>query len=89
MNPLNKLSGSSLYCYVANKFKYFCTKHNLQSVLLNMPRPVKHTAALKQQRQKVKEKSQKYHPGIVTLQVLGSGANGAPRSLYVFTDQSR
>ncbi|XP_069692325.1 ribonuclease Z, mitochondrial isoform X2 [Periplaneta americana] len=27
--------------------------------------------------------------GTVSLQVLGSGAKGAPRSLYVFTDQSR
>lgn len=56
---------------------------------LNMPKPVTHTIALKNHRQKLKEKGQKYSPGTVNLQVLGSGANGAPRSLYVFTDQSR
>lgn len=56
---------------------------------LKMPKPVTHTIALKNHRQKLKEKGQKYSPGTVNLQVLGSGANGAPRSLYVFTDQSR
>lgn len=54
-----------------------------------MPRDAKHTAELQKQRQKLKEKGQKYVPGTVSLQVLGSGAKGAPRSLYVFTDQSR
>ena len=65
------------------------SKHNLKELLLNMPRDTRHTVALQQQRQKLKEKGQKYPPGTVSLQVLGSGAKGAPRSLYVFTDQSR
>lgn len=54
-----------------------------------MPRNAKNTAELQKQRQKLKEKAQKYVPGTVSLQVLGSGAKGAPRSLYVFTDQFR
>lgn len=28
-------------------------------------------------------------PGTVNLQVLGSGANGAPAAVYLFTDQAR
>lgn len=46
------------------------------------------TAAGKQNRIKIKGKS-KFPPGIVKFQVLGSGANGAPRCLYLFTDHSR
>ena len=65
------------------------SQHNLKELLLTMPRDTKHAVALQQQRQKLKEKGQKYPPGTVSLQVLGSGAKGAPRSLYVFTDHSR
>ncbi|KAF6198835.1 hypothetical protein GE061_006858 [Apolygus lucorum] len=54
-----------------------------------MPKESTHAITLKAQRLKIKEKGQKYPPGTVTLQVLGSGAKGAPRSLYLFTDQSR
>jgi len=46
------------------------------------------TATSKQNRIKIKGKS-KFPPGIVKFQVLGSGANGAPRCLYLFTDHSR
>lgn len=67
---------------------YYSKQHNLKQ-LLTMPRDAKLTAELQKQRQKLKEKGQKYVPGTVSLQVLGSGAKGAPRSLYVFTDQSR
>lgn len=45
-------------------------------------------ATSKQNRFKIKGKS-KFAPGIVKFQVLGSGANGAPRCLYLFTDHSR
>lgn len=44
--------------------------------------------ACKPNRFKIKDKS-KFPPGIVKFQVLGSGANGAPRCLYLFTDHSR
>ncbi|XP_063240467.1 LOW QUALITY PROTEIN: ribonuclease Z, mitochondrial-like [Bacillus rossius redtenbacheri] len=63
--------------------------HNLHNLLVEMPKEKKHTQELKKQRQKLKEKGQKYVPGTVCLQVLGSGAEGAPTSLYLFTDQSR
>uniref|UniRef100_A0A1B6FUU4 Zinc phosphodiesterase ELAC protein 2 n=1 Tax=Cuerna arida TaxID=1464854 RepID=A0A1B6FUU4_9HEMI len=62
---------------------------HLFNIISKMPKNTTHTVALKKHRQKLKEKGQKYAPGTVTLQVLGSGASGAPRSLYVFTDQSR
>jgi hypothetical protein len=78
---------SSVFKYYFMKLNY--SKHNLKQLLLNMPRDTRHTAELQQQRLKLKEKGQKYAPGIVSLQVLGSGAKGAPRSLYVFTDQAR
>lgn len=54
-----------------------------------MPKEPKHIAGAQKQRKKIKEKFIKYVPGKVTLQVLGTGAQGAPRSLYVFTDQTR
>ncbi|XP_053607367.1 zinc phosphodiesterase ELAC protein 2 isoform X4 [Plodia interpunctella] len=41
------------------------------------------------QRQNISKKSEKYAPSTVYLQVLGSGARGAPNTLYVFTDQKR
>lgn len=89
MKSVFKITRLSLIYHVAKKCKSSVTDHNLHSILLNMPKEVKHTAALKKHRQKLKEKSQKYQAGIVNLQILGSGANGAPRSLYVFADQSR
>ncbi|GLV41872.1 Ribonuclease Z [Carabus blaptoides fortunei] len=54
-----------------------------------MPKEPKHIVEAQRQRLKIKEKFQKYVPGKVTLQVLGTGAEGAPKSLYMFTDQSR
>lgn len=41
------------------------------------------------QQQAAKKKTVPYVPGTVILQVLGAGANGAPSSVYLFTDQSR
>lgn len=79
--------GINVFNFYFMKLNY--SKHNLKQVLLTMPRGTRHTVELQQQRQKLKEKGQRYPPGIVSLQVLGSGAKGAPRSLYVFTDQSR
>lgn len=38
---------------------------------------------------KIKERHQKYVPGTINLQILGSGAPGAPATIYLFTDQSR
>lgn len=64
-------------------------KHNLIELLKTMPKQPKHIAEAQKQRQKIKERISKYVPGRVTLQVLGTGAKGAPRSLYMFSDQSR
>lgn len=67
----------------------FSSQSKLHKLLLNMPRDNTQTQILKKQRVKIKEKSSKYSPGIVNLQILGSGAKGAPTALYLFTDQSR
>lgn len=73
------------FCRLYSKF----TKSNLKKILETMPKEPKHIVEAQRQRLKVKEKFQKYIPGKVTLQVLGTGAEGAPKSLYMFTDQSR
>lgn len=44
---------------------------------------------LQEQRLAHRQKVRKYPPSKVYLQVLGSGAPGAPKSLYVFTEQAR
>lgn len=49
----------------------------------------KHISCAQKVQMKIKERNQKYVPGTLTLQVLGSGAPGAPASVYLFTDQSR
>lgn len=54
-----------------------------------MPKEPKHIGEAQKQRIKIKQKSSKYTPGRVTLQILGTGAKGAPRSVYLFSDQSR
>nr|CAH7765332.1 unnamed protein product [Callosobruchus chinensis] len=65
------------------------SKLNLLEILESMPKEPKHIVEAQKQRKKIKERVSKYVPGKVTLQVLGSGARGAPRALYMFTDQSR
>lgn len=49
----------------------------------------KHIVSAQKQQIKIKERSFKCVPGAINLQILGSGANGAPASVYLFTDQSR
>ncbi|KAJ8965129.1 hypothetical protein NQ314_004354 [Rhamnusium bicolor] len=65
------------------------SQFNLLDILKNMPKEHKHIAEAQKQRKKIKERISKYVPGKVTLQVLGTGAKGAPRALYLFSDQSR
>ncbi|KAK5641003.1 hypothetical protein RI129_009550 [Pyrocoelia pectoralis] len=62
---------------------------NLKILLETMPKVPKHIPDAQKQRKLIKEKCSKLIPGRITLQVLGTGAVGAPRSLYVFSDQSR
>lgn len=72
-------------------FKYSVSnrsKTKLLDLLTTMPKEKPHIPKMQAERQQKKMTKVKYPPGIVTLQVLGSGARGAPRSLYIFTDQS-
>ncbi|XP_044758744.1 ribonuclease Z, mitochondrial isoform X2 [Coccinella septempunctata] len=54
-----------------------------------MPKNRQHLKEAQRQWMKNKEKSTKYVPGKVALQVLGTGAKGAPKCLYIFSDQTR
>lgn len=71
------------------KYSSSSANSNLIDILKTMPKDPKHIAEAQRQRLKIKEKFTRYIPGRVTLQVLGTGAQGAPRSLYLFSDQSR
>lgn len=62
---------------------------NLHSILKEMPKEPKHILEAQRQRIKIKQRSSKYVPGKVCLQILGTGAKGSPRALYLFSDQSR
>lgn len=48
-----------------------------------------HIITSQKQLTKAKEKSAKYVPGTINLQIVGNGSKGAPASVYLFTDQSR
>ncbi|XP_039754100.1 ribonuclease Z, mitochondrial isoform X1 [Pararge aegeria] len=62
----------------------------LLEFLAGMPKPnSSRIAEAQRQRQNISKKSEKYGPSTVYLQVLGSGARGAPNTLYLFTDQKR
>ncbi|XP_068213231.1 ribonuclease Z, mitochondrial-like [Palaemon carinicauda] len=63
-------------------------KKKLLDILNSMPKKVD-VKELQGIRLARKEKLRKYSPSTVYLQVLGSGAPGSPRSLYVFTEQAR
>lgn len=65
------------------------TLPNLVNASKTMPKEPKHIAETQKQRKKLKEKYSKCVPGRVALQVLGTGAPGAPSSLYMFSDQAR
>jgi ribonuclease Z len=81
------MSGRASFSQVRHFAKFL--NSNLINVLKTMPKEKKHIPDAQKQRRKIKEKFSKYSPGKVALQVLGTGAEGAPRSLYVFSDQSR
>lgn len=83
-----KLSNKLLLKFIhTNCQLFYFSKPN--TILKQMAKNVSlSTITGKQNRIKIKGKS-KFPPGIVKFQVLGSGANGAPRCLYLFTDHSR
>lgn len=62
---------------------------NLYRLLKTMPKDPKHIVEAQKQRIKIKQKAARYAPGRVTLQIVGTGAKGAPRAVYLFSDQSR
>lgn len=64
------------------------SNEKLLKLIDKMPKDTPHVAKLQSQRQAKKIAKVKYPPGTATLQVLGSGVRGSPRSLYMFTDQS-
>ncbi|XP_047517467.1 ribonuclease Z, mitochondrial isoform X3 [Pieris napi] len=71
---------------------YYSTKgsNRLLDILANMPKSnTARIAEVQRQRQKNAKKGDKYGPSTIYLQVLGSGARGAPNTLYLFTDQKR
>lgn len=77
--------------FVDTKYHLFYLNHSIGVItpLLQMAKNASlFAAAGKQNKIKIKGKS-KFPPGIVKFQVLGSGAEGAPRCLYLFTDHSR
>lgn len=80
---------SSRVCFIQARHFAKLANSNLIQILKTMPKEKKHIPEAQKQRRKIKEKFSKYSPGKVALQVLGTGAEGAPRSLYVFSDQSR
>ncbi|XP_064071997.1 ribonuclease Z, mitochondrial isoform X2 [Vanessa tameamea] len=62
----------------------------LLGFLASMPKPNSgRIFDAQRQRQQINKKAEKYGPSTVYLQVLGSGARGAPNTLYLFTDQKR
>lgn len=82
------LSNRFLLKFVDISSQVFCSQI-LIKLPIQMAKNISQSAAVgKQNRFKIKGKS-KFAPGIVKFQVLGSGANGAPRCLYLFTDHSR
>lgn len=48
-----------------------------------------HITTAQKQQVKAREKSSKFVPGTVTIQVIGNGTTGSPATVYLFTDQSR
>ena len=55
----------------------------------DMPRNRDYIPELQDMRREQKEKRTEKSDGPAYLQFIGSGANGAPRSLYFFTDYTR
>lgn len=71
----------------------FYSKNSTKKLLEFLAKmPKAHTSRIndtQRQRLNINKKSDRYPPSTVYLQVLGSGARGAPNTLYLFTDQKR
>ncbi|XP_042230611.1 ribonuclease Z, mitochondrial-like [Homarus americanus] len=73
---------------VTRHHSYYKSKNKIYNILKTMPKKVD-VKGLQEIRLARRQKVRKYPPSTVYLQVLGSGAPGSPRSLYVFTEQAR
>lgn len=89
------MSGKSVFiCRNSSliSLRSYCTgsSKKLLEFLAKMPK-AKNASVMDTQRVygNIKKSSRKYPPSNVYLQVIGSGARGAPNSLYLFTDHSR
>lgn len=76
---LRKYFGSIRYCSSGNA-------KSLLGVLAQMPKP---NTGGRQGPNTSQKPVQKGIPSNIYLQVIGSGARGAPNSLYLFTDHNR
>ncbi|XP_050346444.1 ribonuclease Z, mitochondrial [Nymphalis io] len=77
---------------VSSSVRYYSkdSSKKLLGFLASMPKPNSgRIFDAQRQRQQLSKKAEKYGPSTVYLQVLGSGARGAPNTLYLFTDQKR
>lgn len=85
-----KLFNRFIFNIIDTGGQLFCSNTSTITLPVLMAKNVSQSAvaAAKPNRIKIKGKS-KFPPGIVKFQVLGSGAKGAPRCLYLFTDHSR
>jgi hypothetical protein len=73
---------------ISRRTKSKAANNNLRELLLAMPKDrADHLKTLKATRKMANPT--KYPPGVIQLQVLGSGGRGAPPALYLFTDQTR
>ena len=83
---------SNICLFLSRKFHLSTGNYRSSKIfqlISDMPKDRTHLPALKTQRQALKVIQTKYPPAVITLQVLGNGARGAPRALYVCSDQSR
>ena len=91
MNFLFLINKSVGLCrYYSKSSVHRSKKNNWLDLVLEMPKDTTdHIARMQAHRQYKKVAKSKFPPSTVMLQVLGSGARGAPTGLYMFTDQSR
>lgn len=63
---------------------------NKLGIAFTMPKNRQYIPGLQKQRMKLREKNSDDEPASISyLQFLGSGADGAPRSLYFFASRKR
>ncbi|XP_026725255.1 zinc phosphodiesterase ELAC protein 2 isoform X2 [Trichoplusia ni] len=90
MYGISVLFSCRVVSYRSTHFYSSDSTKKLLEFLADMPKATSsRIAEAQRQRQQISKKSEKYGPSTVYLQVLGSGARGAPNTLYLFTDQKR